>query len=85
MRDAAVAGLGIALLPSFFVYRQLADGSLRRVDVGLEAEGATQHLGYPSNRSPSAKVLALTDWLRQAFGTPPYWEEPLGNDPVGSL
>ncbi|MEX6507284.1 LysR family transcriptional regulator [Jiella sp. M17.18] len=78
MRDAAVAGLGIALLPTFFVYRHLAEGSLRRVDIGMEAEGATLHLGYPANRSPSAKILALTDWLRRAFGTPPYWEDQAG-------
>lgn len=77
MRDAAVAGLGIALLPSFFIHRQLADGTLRRIDVGMEAEGATLHLAYPANQSPSAKVVALTRWLRQAFGTPPYWEQPL--------
>ena len=75
MRDAALAGLGIALLPTFFVHAQLADRSLVRVNVGAEAEGATLHLAYPANRSPSAKLVALTAWLREAFGAPAYWDE----------
>jgi len=77
MRDAALSGLGIALLPTFFVHRQIADGSLVQIDVGAEAEGATVHLAYPTNRSPSAKLVALVAWLREAFGTPAYWDRPL--------
>lgn len=75
MRDTAIAGLGITLLPTFFVHDQLADGSLRRIDIGAEAEGATLHLAYPANRSPSAKLTALVAWLRHAFGAPAYWDE----------
>ncbi|USI74702.1 LysR family transcriptional regulator [Sphingomonas morindae] len=74
MRDAALAGLGITLLPTFFVHRELANGSLVNVDVGAEAEGATIHLAYPANRSPSAKLGALVAWLRTAFGSPAYWD-----------
>ena len=74
MRDAALAGLGIALLPTFFVHAELAKGSLLRVDVAAEAEGATLHLAYPAGRGPSAKLVALTAWLREAFGAPAYWD-----------
>jgi DNA-binding transcriptional LysR family regulator len=74
MRDAALAGLGIALLPTFFVHEELADGRLQCIDIGAEAEGAELHIAYPSNRSASAKVTALVEWLRRAFGDPPYWE-----------
>ncbi|MGY4397137.1 DNA-binding transcriptional LysR family regulator [Sphingomonas sp. UYAg733] len=74
MRDAALAGLGITLLPTFFIHRHLADGSLVRIDVGVEAEGAELNIAYPQNRSSSAKIIALTEWLRRAFGDPPYWE-----------
>ncbi|HUD27593.1 MAG TPA: LysR family transcriptional regulator [Novosphingobium sp.] len=74
MRDAALAGLGIALLPTFFVHEQLASGALLRIDVGMEAEGAELYIAYPRNRSSSAKVAALTEWLRRSIGTPPYWE-----------
>jgi DNA-binding transcriptional LysR family regulator len=76
MRDAAIAGLGITLLPTFFVHDALQAGTLRHVDVGAEGEGAELHIAYPANRSASAKIVALTAWLRQSFGTPAYWELP---------
>jgi len=74
MREAAVAGLGIALLPIFIVHAALAAGDLRTVDVGAEAEDASLHIAYPRDRRVSAKVVALTECLRAAFGDPPYWE-----------
>lgn len=73
MRDAAVAGLGIALLPTFLVQAELAHGSLRIVDVGAQTESAEVFVAYPAARA-SAKLRALVEALRQAFGTPPYWE-----------
>jgi DNA-binding transcriptional LysR family regulator len=75
MRDAAMAGLGITLLPTFFIQDQLREGTLRVIEVGAEAEGATLHMAYPANRSASAKLTALTQWLRTAFGAPAYWED----------
>lgn len=75
MRDAALAGLGIALLPTFFTYRQLEDGTLRQIDVGAQAEGAELYIAYTRNRSASAKLAALTEWLRAEIGTPAYWEK----------
>ena len=74
MRDAALAGLGLTLLPTFFVNAELKAGTLLRVDVTAEAEGAELHITYPRDRSASAKVLALTDSLRRSFGDPPYWD-----------
>ncbi|MFA6964092.1 LysR family transcriptional regulator [Bosea sp. (in: a-proteobacteria)] len=75
MRDAALAGAGITLLPTFMIHQELARRALRVVDIGLEAEGAEVHLAYPSQRGPSAKIAALTEHLRRHFGTPPYWEQ----------
>lgn len=74
MRDAALAGLGITLLPRFFVHEQLASGALRQLDIGVEAEGAELFLAYPRDRSVSAKIVALIDSLRRSFGDPPYWD-----------
>lgn len=74
MRDAAVAGLGMTLLPSFFVNAELRAGSLVVIDVGAEAEGAELHIVYPRERSTSAKLVALTEFLRECFGNPPYWD-----------
>lgn len=74
MRDAALAGLGIALLPSFFVDAELKAGTLVTIDIGRAAEGAELHIAYPRDRSASAKVVALTESLRASFGDPPYWD-----------
>ena len=74
MREAAVRGLGIALLPTFFLEATRKERALRVIDVGAEAEGATLYIGYPEHLRASAKIRALTTWLQGAFGSPPYWE-----------
>lgn len=74
MRDAAVAGLGLALLPTFFVRKELQNGVLKHVNIGLEAEGAELFLAYPRDRIMPTKVAALIDSLRSSFGQPPYWD-----------
>jgi DNA-binding transcriptional LysR family regulator len=74
MRDAAVAGLGIALLPSFLVQPELASGKLTSIDLGATPEGADIFVAYPTARGATAKVAALLAAMRRAFGSPPYWE-----------
>jgi DNA-binding transcriptional LysR family regulator len=76
LRDAAVAGLGIALVATFLVYEQLRAGALTRLDVGAAPEGTEISFAYPKERSTSAKLLALVEHLRVTFGDPPYWEGP---------
>jgi len=74
MRDAAVAGLGIALLATFLLEVPLRKRTLKVLDVGAEAEGATIYIAYPEHLRSSGKIRALTAWLRQSFGDPAYWE-----------
>ena len=74
MRDAAMAGLGIALLPLFIAGAPLKAGTLAAVEVGAATEPEFIYVAHPEGRRPSAKLRALADWLRQAFGDPPYWE-----------
>jgi DNA-binding transcriptional LysR family regulator len=74
MRDAALAGLGIALLGTFIFYDSVSSGKLRLLDIGAEAEPATIFIAYPNDRRVSAKVQALIAHLHAAFGKPPYWE-----------
>lgn len=79
MRDAAIAGMGITLLPLFIISTALKEGALRIVDVGMEAEQEYIYIAHPDGRNPSVKLRALADWLRSAFGSPPYWDEyPIG-------
>jgi len=74
MREAAVAGLGVSLLPGFMIHEALVDGTLRTLDIGLEAEGAEIHIAYDKEHGASAKVRALIEHLKRAFGDPPYWD-----------
>jgi DNA-binding transcriptional LysR family regulator len=74
MRDAAAAGLGVALLPTFIVGAAIKSGALRVVDVGVAAAEEHIVLAHPEGRRSSAKLRAFADWLREAIGDPPYWD-----------
>lgn len=74
LRDAAVAGLGIAFLPTFIASEAIKAGSLKVIDVGTEAAQEYVVIAHAEGRRPSAKLRALADWLRTAFGDPPYWD-----------
>lgn len=77
MRDAALEGLGIALLATFIFYDLLTSGQLCLLNIGAETEPATILIAYPNDRRVATKVLALIAHLRAAFGTPTYWERSL--------
>ena len=77
MREAAMAGLGITLLPTFFVHEAIKSGALVSVDVGVPAEGAELFITYPRDHGASAKIRALADSLKKSFGDPPYWERAI--------
>jgi DNA-binding transcriptional LysR family regulator len=77
MRDAAVAGLGIASLPTFHCHEGVKSGALEILDVGVDDDITPITLAYQNGVRPSAKLGALIDHLRRAFGNPPYWDEGL--------
>jgi DNA-binding transcriptional LysR family regulator len=73
MRDAAIAGLGIASLPTFHSHDALRSGALEVVDIGLEPDLTPISIAYPG-APPAAKLTALIGHLKRAFGDPPYWD-----------
>jgi DNA-binding transcriptional LysR family regulator len=72
--DATLAGLGLALLPTFIVGAALKAGSLVDVGFGQSAAQEFVYVAHPEGRRASAKLRALVDCLREAFGDPPYWD-----------
>ena len=74
IRDAAISGLGIALLPMFIAGPAMRAGDLLPIDIGMDPEDEFIYMAHPDGRNPSAKLRAMADHLRQAFGTPPYWD-----------
>ena len=74
MLDATLAGLGLALLPTFIVGASLKAGALVEVRLGQAAAPESIYVAHPEGRRASAKLRALVDCLRAAFGDPPYWD-----------
>jgi len=72
--DAAVKGLGIALLPTFIAGRDLQAGTLRAVLPEYQAPAISIYAVYPPNRHLSAKVRLFIDFLIKRFGNRPYWD-----------
>ncbi|XXF79020.1 LysR family transcriptional regulator [Myxococcaceae bacterium GXIMD 01537] len=68
LREAALAGLGLALVPAFVVERELASGALRAV---LEAHVPAPHTLFaldPHQRHLSPKVRVFIEFMRRRLG-----------------
>ena len=74
---AALAGMGIARLPTFIVGHQLRRGRLEVVlpDHPLPEQGI--HAVYPHGRNLSPKVRVFVDFLADYLGPEPYWDAGL--------
>ncbi|MBA1275890.1 LysR family transcriptional regulator [Stutzerimonas azotifigens] len=65
VRDAAIAGLGITLLPTFIVGQALAEGGLVPVLEAYQRPSAAFHAVYPQHRQNSRAVQLFVEFLRQ--------------------
>lgn len=68
IRDAAVAGLGIAFLPDFLIAGDLTAGRLRQVLPALEVDEVKIVALYPSRRLLEPRVRRFIDLMVQEFG-----------------
>jgi DNA-binding transcriptional LysR family regulator len=82
LMDAALGGLGIAMLPSFMACDEIVDGRLTAVLQEFEVMDLTVNAVWPHHRHLSPKVRALVDFLARRFGPRPYWDRPLPDAPV---
>ena len=74
MRDAAIAGLGLALLPLFIVADALRAGTLIDALPSEHPVADTIYAVYPKTRHVPRKVRALVDHLVAAFAGHLPWE-----------
>ncbi len=74
LRDAALEGLGIALLPTFIAGSALQSGQLVSIMADYEAAELDIQLIYPMHRHLSAKVRAFNAFVCDRFGDRPYWD-----------
>ncbi|MFD2783417.1 substrate binding domain-containing protein [Novosphingobium pokkalii] len=87
IREMALAGAGLALLPTWLVGEDVAQGRLCPVLDGWQADvarpGASPpgdagiHALYLPDRRGMGKVRLLVDFLAERFGSPPYWDRGL--------
>jgi len=81
LRDAALAGLGIAVHSIWHVHEELCSGRLQVVlpDYPLAATGI--HAVMPQRRLVPPRVRAFVEFLAEAFGGTPPWERGLAMPP----
>lgn len=81
LRDAALSGVGIALLPTWLVGADLREKRLISVLpdyewlIAPDPERAIWAV-YPPKAVVSPKVKAFVAFLLERFGQPPYWDRP---------
>lgn len=75
IREAVIAGFGIALRSTWDVGQELKDGRLVRVLPAFEgSRNVALSAVYPSRQFLPAKVRLLIDYLAELYGPVPYWE-----------
>ena len=75
LRDAAIAGKGVFIGPSFFFYKAFKNGDLVRLLPDYEFEEFGAYALYPPTRYLSARARALIDFLVKECGNEPYWDQ----------
>lgn len=76
-RDAAIAGLGLSVLPLFMVAEALRTGQLINAMPDLILEPIPIYAVYPPTRHVPKKIRMLIDHLCQELGDNPPWEQDL--------
>nr|WP_299489413.1 LysR family transcriptional regulator [Acaryochloris sp. IP29b_bin.137] len=71
LRQAALKGLGITLLPTFMVGADLSSGRLQVVLSNYKSPAIAIYILYPVSKHLSAKVQLFTAFLQAQFGQEP--------------
>ena len=79
VREAAIAGLGVAMLPTFIVHDAVRRGALSIVLARHMRPPIALHALHPSLRNQTARARAFIDFLVDAFGGEPFWDRELFN------
>jgi LysR family glycine cleavage system transcriptional activator len=68
--QAAVVGLGAALIPQFLIADELASGRLEILFPQRLVSGGAYYLVYPEPKAEAALVRSFRDWIlsRTAYG-----------------
>ena len=73
-KQAALDGVGLALLPTFYVSQELSDGRLVAVPMQPPPVTLGIHAVYAERRGLSPKVRALVDFMQDRLAPVPPWD-----------
>jgi DNA-binding transcriptional LysR family regulator len=79
LRDAAVDDLGIILVPTFIVYKEIESGKLKPLLTNYQRPQIEAYAVYPQTRHLSQRVRAFVEFLAKRFEGTPYWEDCIKN------
>jgi len=74
LKDAAVEGQGIILVPTFIAYKEIENGALVAVLGDYMMPQIDAYAIYPQTRHLSHRVRAFVDFLVKRFEGTPYWD-----------
>lgn len=74
IREVVLAGLGIALRPTWDVWREIRSGAVKVLLPGYRCPSHAIQALYPSRHQLSSKVRLFIERLREGFGEEPYWD-----------
>ncbi len=69
VREAVIAGLGLAISSRWMMEPELANGSVVPVLTDWKLPSADLWALYPSGRLPTAKARAFVNWFEESFST----------------
>lgn len=75
LRDAALLGHGVVILPCFIVHNELRDGNLIDILPGYDWGDLTAYAVYPPTRHLSTRLRAFVDFLVERYKGTPYWDK----------
>lgn len=74
LRDAAIAGLGIAEMPTFIAGPELQTGRLVTVLCDYVPAEIFLYLLYPPSRQLASRIRLLVEFIHERFGDQPRWD-----------
>ncbi|MBF0380221.1 MAG: LysR family transcriptional regulator [Magnetococcales bacterium] len=74
IRQIVLQGQGIAIIPTFLVGHDLAQGTLIKTMDNYPIKESGLYALYHHNRHLSAKVRVFVDFLAKRYGKKPYWD-----------
>lgn len=77
VREAAIAGLGVAVLPTFIAHDAVRRGALSIVLAEHMRPPIAMYALHPSMRNQTARARAFIDFLVDTYGGEPFWDRGL--------